>query len=141
MGKPNNLGIGGWFYAGRYSLQRYAYTFQRLTGIGIILYLLAHIYVTGFKTGGTQVWDSAMATVHHPLLHFGEFLVMLAIVIHALNGFRLILVEFGLVVGKPIKNVYPYETCLDRHRAFFTVIVILIVVLAAVGVADFFHFI
>ena len=33
MAKANNLGIPGWFYAGRYGPQRYAYTLQRLTGM------------------------------------------------------------------------------------------------------------
>jgi len=46
----------------------------------------------------------------------------------------------GMFLGRPIKNVYPYQTCLDRNRVFFWIMAVLIVALAAVGTADFFKF-
>ncbi len=140
MAKANNLGIPGWFYAGRYGPQRYAYTLQRLTGVGIILYLIAHIYVTGFKIQGPEAWGSVMNTVRYPLLHVGEFLVFMAIIIHAVNGIRLMWVELGFFLGRPTKNIYPYQTCLDRNRTFFYATFGVILVLAAIGIADFFNF-
>ncbi len=140
MAKNNNLGVKGWVYAGHYGPQRYAYTLQRLTGIGIITYMLIHIFVTGVKIQGKGAWDSIMATVANPAMHFGEYLVMLAIVIHALNGFRLVWVELGISLGQPIKNVYPYQTCLDRNRVFFWIMAVLIVAMAALGTAEFFKF-
>jgi succinate dehydrogenase / fumarate reductase cytochrome b subunit len=137
--KDNDLGIKGWVYAGRYSLQRYAYTLQRVTGVGIILYLLIHLYVTAQKNAGEAAWANAMDAVRP--LHIGEYFLFLAIVIHACNGFRLVWAEFGLGLGRPIKNVYPYQTCLDRNRVFFFVSMALVFILAVVGTADFFNLI
>lgn len=139
MTRNNDLGIKGWVYAGRYGLQRYAYTLQRITGIAIIFYLVIHLYVTAQKNGGEHAWANAMSTVR--FLHVGEWLLFIAILLHALNGFRLVLVEFGLALGRPIKNIYPYQTCLDRNRIFFLVIMVLFFLLAVVGTADFFNLI
>jgi len=143
MAKKNDLGIRGWFYAGRYGPQRYAYTLQRLTGLGIIVYLLIHIFITGTKISGQETWNEVVRDllVGNPLLHFGEFILFMAILIHAVNGFRLLWVELGFFLGRPIKNIYPYQTCLDRNRPFLYICVVLIAILAAVGVGDFFNFI
>lgn len=143
MAKKNDLGIRGWFYAGRYGPQRYAYTLQRLTGLGIIVYLLIHIFITGTKISGQETWNEVVRDllVGNPLLHFGEFVLFMAILIHAINGFRLLWVELGFFLGRPIKNIYPYQTCLDRNRPFLYICVVLIAILAAVGVGDFFNFI
>jgi len=35
---PNNAGILGWVYAGKYSMERYLYILHRVTGLGILLY-------------------------------------------------------------------------------------------------------
>jgi len=143
MAKKNDLGIRGWFYAGRYGPQRYAYTLQRLTGLGIIVYLLIHIFITGTKISGQETWNEVVRDllVGNPLLHFGEFVLFMAILIHAVNGFRLLWVELGFFLGRPIKNIYPYQTCLDRNRPFLYICVVLIAILAAVGAGDFFNFI
>jgi len=139
MAKENNLGLRGWFHAGRYGPQRYSYTLQRLSGIGIITYMLIHVFVTGTKIQGPAVWKSVMDAVLHPALHFGEFLLFIAIIIHAITGFRLIWVELGSFLGKPFKTHYPYQTCLDRNRGFLVVTWVLIVVVAVLGAADFMH--
>lgn len=136
MPRNNDLGLMGWLHGGNYGPQRYAYTIQRLTGLGIVTYLLAHVFVTGQKYWGAQRWGQTMETVH--ALHFGEYLVFMAMIFHALNGFRVILAEFGWTIGHPIKNVYPYQTCLDRNRVFFVIIMALVFILAVLGTADFF---
>ena len=143
MARNNDLGIRGWFYGGRYGPQRVMYIIQRLSGVGIIFYLLIHIFITGSKIGGEPAWNTWVVdgVAANPFLHVGEYLLFLAIVIHGVNGFRLMLVELGFALGKPIKNIYPYETCLDRNRVFLWVCVVLIVVLAAIGTVDFFNFI
>jgi succinate dehydrogenase / fumarate reductase cytochrome b subunit len=143
MSKNNDLGIRGWFYAGRYGPQRYAYTLQRITGTGIILYLLIHIFVTGTKIFGGETWNRVVVDglVGNPVLHLGEFLLFMAVLIHGVNGFRLMLVELGFFLGKPFRNIYPYETCLDRNRGFLWFCVVVIAALAAVGVGDFFNII
>ncbi len=48
----NKRGLGGWFNPYHYNLERWAYTFQRITGISILLYVLGHIGDTSFFVGG-----------------------------------------------------------------------------------------
>ena len=101
--------------------------------------MLIHLYVTAQKNQGTEAWDNVMATVKP--LHIGEYFLFMAILLHAVNGFRLFWVEFGLALGKPIKNVYPYKTCVDRNRLFFMVSMVIIGLLAVLGTLDFFNLI
>jgi len=59
------------------------------------------------------------------LVHFLEWVLVVGIAIHGLNGLRLILTEFGLFVGKPSKPIYPYRTSLDRQRLLTGGVIIL----------------
>jgi succinate dehydrogenase/fumarate reductase cytochrome b subunit len=71
--------------------------------------------------------------LHQPIFKFGEFLVFAAFAYHAGNGIRLILVELGFAVGRPIEPVYPYKTSLDVQRPLLIVMMILTVVFLAAG--------
>ena len=53
---------------------------------------------------------------HQPIFAFGEYLVFAAFAYHACNGIRLVLVELGFAVGKPMEPVYPYKTSLNVQR-------------------------
>ena len=39
----NRLGLKGWVFAGRYSFERYLYLGHRLSGLGLIAYMVLHI--------------------------------------------------------------------------------------------------
>src|SRR5512139_360508 len=99
-GHPNRLGIWGWLGGGHWGYERYLYTLHRLTGLGLLLYFLAHIFVTSSRAIGRTAWESAMKSVSGPIFTLGEYLVFAAFVFHALNGIRLVLVELGIAVGK-----------------------------------------
>ncbi len=136
--RPNRLGIGGWFYGGKYGAERYIFALHRLAGLGILLYFMIHIFIVGQKIHGKEAWDAAMSSVSGTWFHIGEYLVFAAIAFHGLNGIRLILAEFGLVLGKPKRPVYPYKTANMRIRVFTWSMMILAAVLMLVGGYDFF---
>jgi succinate dehydrogenase / fumarate reductase, cytochrome b subunit len=129
-GHPNRLGVKGWLAGGRWGPERYLYTLHRVTGLGLLLYFLAHIFVTSSRALGMKSWDEAMKTVGGPVFHLGEFLVFCAFAFHAMNGIRLVLIELGLGIGRPIEPVYPYKTSVGHTRP----LAIGAMVLAAVGV-------
>ncbi len=112
----NNLGLLGWGIGGRWGVERYAYTLHRITGVGILLYFILHIFVTSSRILGKEAWEITMGFLHHPLFKFGEMLVYIAFCYHALNGVRLILIELGFSVGKPEEPVYPYRSSLNVQR-------------------------
>jgi len=136
--RPNKQGVGGWFYGGRYGLERYLFILHRLAGLGILFYFIIHIFVTGQKINGHAAWTSAMSGVSGTWFHIGEYFLFLAVAFHAMNGIRLILSEFGWILGKPARPIYPYKTVNMRIRVFTWVMMILAVVIMVAGGYDFF---
>jgi succinate dehydrogenase / fumarate reductase cytochrome b subunit len=136
-GHPNRLGIWGWLGGGRWGAERYLYTLHRLTGLGLLAYFLLHILVTSSRAFGKQSWDDAMGMVKGPLFSVGEFLVFVAFAFHAINGLRLVLVELGFGIGKPIEPIYPYKTSVDVQRPIAIAVMLAAAVLAALGGLNF----
>lgn len=132
-GRPNRLGIVGWLGGGRWGLERYLYTLHRVTGLGLLLYFVLHIVVTSSRAFGEQAWTRAMGAVTGPLFTLGEFLVFAAFAFHAANGVRLVLVELGVAIGRPIEPVYPYRTSVHEQRPLAIGVMVVAAVLAAVG--------
>ena len=128
----HRLGIWGWLGGGRWGVERYAYTLHRITGLGILFYFLMHIFVTSLRAKGIYLW-TGNGVFHQPIFKFGEFLVFVAFVYHALNGIRLVLVQFGFAVGKPIEPVYPYKTSLNVQRPLLIFMMVLTCIFLALG--------
>ncbi len=137
-GHPNRLGLWGWVGGGQWGLERYVYTLHRLTGLGLLAYFLLHILVTSSRAFGEASWQRAMGAVSGPIFVLGEFLVFVAFVFHGLNGLRLILVELGFAIGKPIEPIYPYRTSVDVQRPVSLAVMVLAALVVIAGGADFF---
>ncbi len=119
-------GMVRWLFAGKYNLEAYMFVLHRLTGLGLAVYLPLHILVTSSRTFGPQAWKSAMSKVAEgPIIHFLEWILVVGIAIHGLNGLRLILTELAFLIGKPSKPVYPYTTSLHRQRFITGVVMVL----------------
>ncbi len=136
QGYPNRLGVTGWVGGGRWGFERYLYTLHRLTGLGLLAYFLLHIFVTSARAFGPESWERAMSTVSGPAFKLGEYLVFAAFAFHAMNGIRLVIVELGWGVGKPIEPVYPYRTSMDAQRALAIGALLVAAIIAALGAAD-----
>lgn len=138
QGHPNRLGIWGWLGGGKWGVERYLYTLHRLTGLGLLLYFLLHIVVTSARASGPEAWKTSMGRVSGPIFTAGEFLVFCAFAFHAANGVRLILVELGWAIGKPIEPVYPYRTSVNEQRPLAIGIMVVAGLLVLAGGFDFF---
>ena len=132
----NRLGVWGWLGGGRWGAERYAYILHRLTGLGILCYFLMHIVVTSLRARGIYLWEEG-GLLAHPVFKYGEFLVFLAFAYHACNGVRLVFVELGFAVGKPVEPVYPYKTSLDVQRPLLILMMALAMVVVAAGALHF----
>lgn len=137
-GQRNQLGIWGWLGGGRWGYERYLYTLHRLTGIGLVIYFIIHIIVTSSKGLGEAAWNQSMDRVTGGVFTLGEFAVFTAFAFHALNGIRLVLVELGWGVGKPIEPIYPYKTSLNVQRPLAIGAMLLAVVVVVLGGLDIF---
>ncbi len=130
---PNRLGIWGWIGGGRWGIERYLYALHRVTGLGLLLYFLLHIFVTSARAVSPEAWQRAMASVTGPFFKAGEYLVFAAFAFHAVNGIRLAMLELGLAIGRPIEPVYPYATSVGRQRPLAIAALLIAGVLAVWG--------
>jgi succinate dehydrogenase / fumarate reductase cytochrome b subunit len=112
----NRRGIRGWLSPYHYNLERWAYVFQRVTGVAILLYVLGHLGDTSFFVGGPtgagpseSSWAFISGIVENSFGHLILVLVALIVFFHGINGIRLILSEFGLILKKPSAIEYPYK--------------------------------
>lgn len=136
--RENNLGLRGWIYGGSYRIERYLFTLHRITGLGILVYLFLHIGVTWFKND-QAIWTMLMEFVEHPLIRTGEFFVYFGVIFHAINGIRLIIGEFGCLLGKPTLPIYPYPLAMLRQRPILVALMAITAVVVLYGAADLFR--
>ena len=137
--RQNYLGAGGWVWAGKYKLERYLYLLHRITGLGLILFVIIHLAMTTFfRIQGQSIWEATMTILHNPWFKIGEYLVVVAFTYHALNGLRLILQELGYLMGKPTPPIYPWKDSLRKKRPWTIAMIAVIVILAALFLFDFF---
>lgn len=73
---------------------------HRVSGIGVLLYLFMHIVETSTVLFGPDVYNAAVGIFKNLPARLGEVLLMAALVYHALNGLRVIAMDFfpGLTV-------------------------------------------
>jgi len=135
---PKRLGIKGWVYAGKYSFERYLYLAHRLSGLGLIAYMVLHIVETANRIRGEQAWAGLMGLFASPLFKVIEYLLFAMAVFHAMNGIRLLLVELGFFLGKPKEPIYPYSTSVTRHRPLTYIIMIITFVVIILGGSSMF---
>lgn len=135
---PNKLGLKGWVVGGKWGPERYLYTLHRVTGLGILLYFVMHIFVTATRAISQELWEQAMAGVTGTFFLVGEYLVFVAFAFHALNGLRLALIELGVLTGPAEEPVYPYRSSLNVQRPYMVVMMILAAAVILAGGYDFF---
>jgi succinate dehydrogenase / fumarate reductase cytochrome b subunit len=99
---------------------------------------MIHIFESSARALGMGVWNPIMSAMHTPVFKIGEILVFVGFAFHALNGIRLILIELGLIVGKPKQPLYPYTTSLNVQRPWMIVVMVIAVVLIVMGGVDIF---
>ena len=105
----NKEGIRGMANPGRYGIERVAYWLMRITGIGLLVYFIAHIYETSTILNGREAWDKFLELTQSTEGHIVLALVIGMSVFHTINGIRLMLGHGGIGVGRPGRPDYPYK--------------------------------
>ncbi len=67
---------------------------HRVTGVLIFLFLLVHVLDTALVRVSPEAYNAVIGVYKTPLMGLGEAGLVLAIVFHAFNGIRIILVDF-----------------------------------------------
>lgn len=109
-------GLKGWLNPTRYGWERVSYWLQRLTGVGLLLYFIGHVYETSSLVNGIDAWNSMLELTQTTGGHIFLLLVIGASTFHTVNGIRLIFTESGLGLGKPGRPDYPYDATSLNYR-------------------------
>lgn len=67
---------------------------RRLTGVALVIYLGLHMWVIGSVNAGPEVFDARLAVVQTPIFKLLEIALLAAVVYHAFDGIRLIIVHY-----------------------------------------------
>ena len=76
-------GIGQWSWA-----------LHRLTGVGVLIFLIFHILDTALIMVGPELYNKIIAVYRMPLFGLSEIGLFAAVLFHALNGVRIIVIDF-----------------------------------------------
>jgi succinate dehydrogenase / fumarate reductase, cytochrome b subunit len=73
---------------------QWSWLLHRLTGLGVLLFLLVHIVDTALIGWGPDVYNAAMSLYRIPVFRVGEVILAGAVLYHALNGIRICIIDF-----------------------------------------------
>ena len=76
-----------------------SYALRRLTGVALVLYLFLHMWVIGSINQGPEVFDARLALVQTTFFKFLEIALLAAVVYHAFDGIRLLIVDWFSVTA------------------------------------------
>jgi succinate dehydrogenase / fumarate reductase cytochrome b subunit len=71
----------------------FAWMLHRLTGVALVGYLVIHVWGLKAVTDPTA-YNALITSYHAPIFKIGEFLLLGAVCWHALNGLRIVLIDF-----------------------------------------------
>jgi succinate dehydrogenase / fumarate reductase cytochrome b subunit len=88
-----------WFDVRRRKAGMWAYALNRITGIGLVIYLYLHLGVLSLLIRGQSSWDTFVGVARSPFVLTLDVILLAGILIHGLNGLRLAITGFGFSMG------------------------------------------
>ena len=67
---------------------------RRLTGVALVLYLFTHMWVIGSANQGPDVFNTRLNIMQAPFFRLAEIALLAAVVYHAFDGIRLMIVNY-----------------------------------------------
>jgi succinate dehydrogenase / fumarate reductase cytochrome b subunit len=77
-----------------------AWILHRLSGLGLIFYLVLHVWVIAHLIGGEESFDGIMEFLSTPLFKFLEIGLVGTILYHLFNGLRITLIDMGVLIER-----------------------------------------
>lgn len=92
----------GTLYRGREGM--WSWVLHRITGVAIFFFLLVHILDTSLVRIWPEGYNTVIESYKTPIMGLGEIGLVAAIGLHALNGLRIIAIDF-LSIGPRIQRL------------------------------------
>jgi succinate dehydrogenase / fumarate reductase cytochrome b subunit len=93
-------GAYGWVDPRGRRLGQWAFIVNRITGLGILAYLFLHLVVLSMLATSPHAWDDFVSLALTPVFLGLDVVLIFGLLFHGLNGIRVTLVGFGLVVDR-----------------------------------------
>ena len=116
--QPSARKFWSWFIPIGRQTGSWAFALNRITAIGLTVYLFLHLGVLGLLAQGPNAYDDFLLLTENPFIKLGEWAVVAAAILHGLNGIRIVLTSFGVGVARQKQLFYGFM--------FIAVVVILI---------------
>jgi succinate dehydrogenase / fumarate reductase cytochrome b subunit len=71
-----------------------SFVLRRFTGVALVLYLFTHMWVIGSVNSGPETFNTRLAAVQTTFFKFAEIALLAAVVYHAFDGIRLLIVHY-----------------------------------------------
>lgn len=92
--------LNSWFDVRRRRTGSWAFALNRLTGIGLSLYLIIHLIVLTTLLSGEAAWNDFVTLAKTPFFLMLDVILLIGLVFHGLNGVRVALVGTGIAADK-----------------------------------------
>jgi succinate dehydrogenase / fumarate reductase cytochrome b subunit len=73
---------------------QYSWILHRITGVAIILFLFMHVVDTALIGWGPEAYDRVLRAYQNPIVHLLELGLVIAVLYHSINGFKITLIDF-----------------------------------------------
>jgi succinate dehydrogenase / fumarate reductase cytochrome b subunit len=73
---------------------QYSWLLHRITGVAIILFLFAHVVDTAVVGWGPEAYNRVASVYKNPLIRMLELGLVAAVLYHAFNGMKIMLIDF-----------------------------------------------
>ena len=98
-----------------------SFVLRRLTGVTLVLYLFTHMWVIGSINQGPEVFNTRLNLVQTPFFKLAEIALLAAVVYHALDGIRLLMVNW-------------FKVTEYRKSLFYAVLAVSVLIVVAGGI-------
>jgi succinate dehydrogenase / fumarate reductase, cytochrome b subunit len=119
--KTPRASLFSWFDPRFRSATTWGFILNRITGLGLTLYLTLHLIMLGQLAQGAAAYDNFLKLVSSPIYVLGEVLVVAAGLIHGLNGIRIAFTSFGIAVPYQKQLLYVLMTLAILGSLYFAI--------------------
>lgn len=85
---------------------QWSWLFHRVTGIGVLLFLLIHIVDITLIGFGRTIYNDGIAIFSLPVIRVSSLLLIASVLYHSLNGMRIMIIDFWPAGHKYEKQMF-----------------------------------
>jgi len=96
----NSINFLKWFDPRNRHVGTWGFIINRITALGLTLYLVMHLFMLFKLAQGADAYDQFIELAKSPAVKIGEMLVIAGGVLHGINGIRIAINSFGIGVRR-----------------------------------------